>query len=98
MNTFFMFGKYSSEGIRDISGERTEQVRRTMQKLGGDVRDIYALLGEHDLVLIVDFPTMTDAMKAAIVLGQRTGVTFATAAAIPIHEFDQLAENLDGAE
>ena len=38
---------------------------------------------------------MTDAMKAAIVLGQQTGVTFATAAAIPIQEFDQLAENLD---
>ena len=53
-----------------------------------------ALMGNYDLVLIVDFPTMTDAMKAAIALGQRTGISFSTAAAVPVEEFDKIADDL----
>ena len=75
MSTFFMFGNYSAEGIREISGERTALVRNLVDKMGGKIRNIYALFGEYDLVFIVDFPTMTDAMKAAVVMGQRTGIS-----------------------
>lgn len=94
MSTFFIFGNYSAEGIREISGERTALVRKLVENMGGKTRNIYALLGEYDLVFIVDFPTMTDAMKAAIAIGQRTGISFSTAAAMPVEEFDKIAEDL----
>jgi uncharacterized protein with GYD domain len=94
MSTFFMFGNYSAEGIREISGERTALVRNLVDKMGGKIRNIYALFGEYDLVFIVDFPTMTDAMKAAVVMGQRTGISFSTAAAMPVDEFDKIADDL----
>ena len=94
MSTFFMFGDYSAEGIREISGERTALVRKLVEAMGGKIRNIYALLGEHDLVFIVDFPTMTDAMKAAVAMGQRTGISFSTAAAMPVEQFDKIADDL----
>lgn len=94
MDKFFMFGKYSAEGLREVSAERTTQVRDLVKRMGGKVRDIYALLGEYDLVFIVELPSMTDAMKTAVALGQLTGIAFSTCAAVPVEEFDKLAEDV----
>lgn len=94
MATFFMFGTCTADGIREISGKRTAQARKLIDALGGEIHGIYALLGEYDLVFVVDFSTMTDAMKAAIALGQQTGISFSTSAALPIGEFDKLADHL----
>ncbi|HUS40389.1 MAG: GYD domain-containing protein [Pirellulales bacterium] len=94
MNTFFLLGRYSEKAIQMVSGQRTQEVREVIEKLGGKTREIYALLGEHDLVIIVEFERMTDAMKASMVLGRQTGISFSTAAAIPVDEFDKMAGDL----
>ena len=94
MDRFFMFGKYSSMGHQQASAERTVLVRELVTRMGGKVRDIYALLGKYDLVVVVELPSMTDAMKTAVALGQLTGVSFSTCAAVPIAEFDKMAEDL----
>jgi uncharacterized protein with GYD domain len=88
--TFFMFGKYTGEAMEGISARRTDAVRDQIEKLGGTIQGMYALLGQHDLVLIVELPTMTDAMKAAVALGRETGISFCTAPAVPVAEFDNL--------
>jgi len=94
MSTFFLFGRYSADAMQKISGERTSQACQIVEKLGGKVHDIYALLGEYDLVMIVEMPNMADAMKAAVVLGRTTGITFSTAAAMSVSEFDKMVEGL----
>ena len=50
MSTFFMFGKYSSEAVKEVSAERTSKATSLMERFGGRVNSMYALLGEHDLV------------------------------------------------
>jgi uncharacterized protein with GYD domain len=92
MSTFFLFGRYSPDAVTGISAHRTQQARELIEKLGGQVKVIYALLGEYDLVLIVDLPAMAVAMQAAIELRRLTGISFSTSAAIPIEEFDQMLE------
>ncbi len=88
--TFFMFGKYSSDAMGEINSKRTAAARDLIKKLGGSIKAMYALLGQYDLVLIVELPTMTDAMKAAVALGRETGISFCTAPAITVAEFDKL--------
>ena len=88
--TFFMFGKYSSEAMGEINAKRTAAARDLIEKLGGSIKAMYALLGQYDLVLIVELPTMTDAMKAAVAMGRETGISFCTAPAITVTEFDKL--------
>ncbi len=95
MSEFFMFGKYSSDAVKAISAARTEHAKRVIEQLGGQVKAIYALLGQYDLVLIVQLPTMTDAMRAALQLGRLTGISFSTAAAMPVEEFDDLVSNMN---
>jgi uncharacterized protein with GYD domain len=90
MATFFMFGKYSSGAVRKISAERTAKARQLIESLGGRIKDIYALLGEHDVVVIAELPNMAEAMKASVTLKELTDISFFTVAAMPIEEFDKL--------
>ena len=94
MATFFMFGRYSSEAAKRISAERTEKAREAIEKLEGRVQEIYVLLGEYDLVIIADLPRMAEAMQASIALHRLTDISFFTAAAMPIEEFDEMADQM----
>jgi uncharacterized protein with GYD domain len=90
MATFFMFGKYSSGAVRKVSADRTAKVQQLIENLGGRIKDIYALLGEQDVVVIVELPNMAEAMKASMALKELTDISFFTVAAMPIEEFDRL--------
>lgn len=90
METFFLFGKYSTQALNKISAERTRKAINTIQKLGGRVKSAYALLGEKDLVFIVNLPSSAQATMASIALTKLTGISFTTSPAIPVEEFDKL--------
>ncbi len=90
MPTFFMFGKYSSEAVKEISAERTRKVISLVEKLGGKVNSMYALLGEYELVFIVDFPGTQEAMKASVGLTKLTGISFSTSPAVTVEHFDKM--------
>ncbi|RLB02686.1 MAG: hypothetical protein DRG55_02355 [Deltaproteobacteria bacterium] len=94
MATFFLFGRYSPEALRGISAERTEKVVELIEGMGGKVEAIYALLGERDLVLIVDLPGLQEAFKASVALGKLTGISFSTSAALKVEDFDRLATSV----
>ena len=94
MSTFFMFGKYSQEALKKISDRRTRKAIEAIEKFGGKIVSMYALLGEHDLVLIVDFPKIEEVMKASIALNQLTGISFTTSPAISVESFDKIVEKL----
>lgn len=90
MGTFFMFGQYSAEAVKEIGPERTEKAVSLIKEAGGEVKSMHALLGEYDLVFIADFPGLPDAMKASVALTKLTDISFVTAEAIPVSEFDQM--------
>jgi uncharacterized protein with GYD domain len=90
MATFFMFGRYSKNALEQVSVERTRQAHQVVGDLGGQIKGIYALLGEYDLALIVELPRMAEAMQASITLKRLTDISFFTTAALPIEEFDQM--------
>jgi len=85
-----MLGKYSSDSIKKINPQRTVQVRNLIKKLKGDLISMYALLGKYDLLFIINFPGMEDAMKASIAMNKLTGISFTTQSAIPVETFDAL--------
>ncbi|MEJ2543358.1 MAG: GYD domain-containing protein [Calditrichaceae bacterium] len=94
MSTYVMFGKYSADGFKGMSSNRTSEATEAINKHGGQVIEMYALLGDKDLVLILDFPNTEKAMKAAIVLSKLTGIAFTTSPAVPVAEFDKMLSDL----
>lgn len=91
MSTYIMFGKYSVDSAKQISAERTQKATKLIADNGGSVKSGYALLGKPDLVLIVDFPSNKEAMKTSVGLAKLLGISFTTAPAVTMEEFDQLA-------
>jgi uncharacterized protein with GYD domain len=90
MATFFMFGEYSKEAVEKISTERTDDTIALIEKNGGKLTAGYALLGEKDLVLIVDLPDTAAAIKTSVALSKMLGIGFSTLPAVTIETFDQL--------
>ncbi len=90
MATFLMFGKYSAQAIKEASAKRTKDAEALIQKLGGKVQAVYALLGETDILAIVDLPSIEAAVQASVALGKMTGISFTTCPAIPVAEFDKI--------
>ncbi len=90
MSTFFMLGKYSSEALKGISAGRTEKALKLIKKFGGEVKSMYALLGEIDLVFILTFPDVEKAMQASVAMNKLTGISFTTLPAVTVEEFDKV--------
>ena len=94
MTTFFMFGSYSKDSIREISPKRTEKTVDLLKQNGGKLKAGYALLGEYDLALIVELPDTEQAIKTSVALSKMTGIAFTTAPAITVEEFDKITKDL----
>ena len=90
MATYMMFGRYTAEGIRDISAARTEKAENLIKEAGGKIKAGYALLGDVDLVLNVEFRNNEQAMKASVELSKMLGISFTTAPAMEVDDFDKL--------
>lgn len=90
MPIFMMFGKYSTEALNGISEERTEKVIQIIQNNGGKVISMYAVMGEHDLVLTLDFPEAENAFATSVALKKLTGITFSTSPVVDVEKFDKL--------
>jgi uncharacterized protein with GYD domain len=90
MAKYLMLGKYSVEAIKGISADRTKRVLETIERAGGKVNSMFALLGNYDLAFVVDFPGIAEAIKASVGLTKLTGIGFTTSAAISVEEFDKL--------
>ena len=90
MAKFFMYGKYTKEALGGISADRTTKALDVIAKAGGKVNSMYALLGKYDIVLITDFPGVTEVMKASVALNKLTNISFTSFPAITMEEFDKI--------
>jgi uncharacterized protein with GYD domain len=74
MATFIMTGRYSTEAIKRISGERTTKATDIVQQCGGKLVAAYATMGETDLLVIVEFPGVGEAIRASVALNKALGL------------------------
>lgn len=94
MATFVMLGKYTPQALADLSPKRTDKAVALIKKHKGEVVSMYATLGKNDLLLIVEFPGVEEAMKASVALCKMTGIGFNTSPAVPVETFDKLTAKL----
>ncbi|MEW6719508.1 MAG: GYD domain-containing protein [Thermodesulfobacteriota bacterium] len=90
MPAFIMMGKYSSQAMKLISARRTANAQEIIGKCGGKLVTGYATMGETDIVMVMDFPGIHEALKASIALNKALGISFTTLPALPIEDFDKL--------
>jgi len=92
--TYVMFGKYSAEAMKGASAKRTADAKAVLERYGGQLKAVYGLLGETDLVVIADFPGTAEAAKTSLALTRLTGISFVTSPALTVEELDKLISEL----
>ena len=90
MATFILFGNYTQAGLKAARPERTKKALKILRDNDGTLTAAYAMLGETDLLLVTEFPTVEAAMGASLALNREMGIAFRTAPAVPIELFDKL--------
>ena len=94
MATYLMFGQYSQDSVKHINAKRTEKAMELVKKNGGEIKTGYALLGDTDLVLIVELPDNEQAVKTSVGLSKLLDISITTAPAMTIEAFDQLMDGV----
>ena len=95
MPIFMMFGKYSQESLKGVSAERTKKAMKIIEKNGGKIISLYAVLGEHDLVFTLDFPDADKALSTSVALNMLTGISFTTSPVVDVEKFDRLMSEIE---
>ena len=88
MAIFCMIGKYNQGALENVSSTRTKQAEQLIARYNGTIKMIYALLGENDVIIIVELPSIEDAMKVSIGLTKLTGISFITSPAVSVEDLD----------
>jgi|CXWL01.1.fsa_nt_gi uncharacterized protein with GYD domain len=94
MNTFLLFGKYSPNALKRASSTRTRKAEHLIGRFRGKVKAMYALIGEYDLLIVVDLPGIEEVIKVSTGLMELTGITFTTVPAISVNAFDKLIKEV----
>lgn len=68
-------------------------LRHEIADVGGEMRDAYAILGEHDYLLIFDAPDRDTALQISLVV-ERRGLDMQTMELIPVERFGELVEDI----
>ena len=90
MAIFIMCGKYSLDAVKKISADRTNKTMDLIKKHKGSVKGMYAMLGEKDLLFILELPSVEAAIQVSVALSKMTGIAFSTAPAVTVADFDKL--------
>ena len=95
MPIFMMFGKYTQNSLKDASAQRTKKAIKIIEKNGGKVVSMYAVMGDHDLVFTLDFPDAEKAMCASMGLNMLIGISFSTSPVVDVEKFDSLISKIE---
>jgi uncharacterized protein with GYD domain len=90
MGLYIMCGKYNPGSLQQISPGRTEKAKDLVEENGGSIKAAYALLGDIDLLFVVNFSSIKSVVKTSVDMGNLLNISFSTYPAMTVDEFDKL--------
>jgi len=89
MQTYITLWKYTKEGLVDIrhTPERYKVVNEIIKSHGGKIISAYGLIGEYDVMTIVELPDEKALMSAILKISAKGRVIPKTMTAVPMDEF-----------
>lgn len=94
MPIFVMLGKYNQDSLEDVSPERTKKAIEIIEQNEGKVISMYAVLGAHDLIFTLEFPSTEKALATSVALTMLTGIYFTTSPVVDVEQFDRLVSGI----
>ena len=71
MATYIMLVRYTQKGIEDIkeSPARRDRSKEAFKAVGAEVKEVYLVLGQYDIVVVAEAPDDETIAKAALSIG-----------------------------
>ena len=96
MPTYISLVQYTQKGIEAIkeSPKRLDAARKTFEEAGAKIKDFYLVMGEYDIIFIVEAPNDETVAKLALILGSKGSVKTRTTRAFTEAEYRKLVGSL----
>lgn len=97
MLTYISLVKFTRDGITTLKDQgiaRSENVKATIESLGGKLIAAYYCLGEYDVVAIHEFPDNKSAMKASVLTSSLGAYRVTTMPAVSRDEWRQILQEI----
>jgi uncharacterized protein with GYD domain len=87
--TYILLSSLNPGGLETLKErpERLREVNQEIERMGGHIKDQYAVLGPFDFVTILEAPDNATIAKISVGMGARGTVRIQTLAALPVEEF-----------
>jgi len=96
MPTYLSLINWTEQGIKNVkdSPKRLDAIKKSLKKIGGDVKAFYMLQGAHDAALIMEAPNDEALAKLLLKVGAAGNVRTTTMKAYPEAEYRKILAEL----
>ena len=96
MPAYVTLWKYTRDGLMDMKNtpNRYEAVKKIISDAGGKLLSIYGLVGEYDVVTIMEMPDEKVAASTILKICSKGRITSQTMTALPIDDFLKIAKEV----
>ena len=96
MQTYVTLWKYTKDGLMDIkkTPKRFEFVKKVINNAGGKLLSIYGLVGEYDVVTVMEMPDEKAAAATILKICSTGRITSQTMIALSVDEFLKIAKEV----
>jgi uncharacterized protein with GYD domain len=96
MPTYIMLASYTDQGIRAVrqSPDRLDAAKARLEAMGGRFEAVYMVMGDHDLVVVIEAPDDAIAARFILELGALGNVRTKTLKAFPENAYRELVAHL----
>lgn len=96
MPAYVTLWKYTRDGLMDMKNtpNRYEAVKKIISNAGGKLLSIYGLVGEYDVVTIMELPDEKVAAATILKICSKGRITSQTMTAIPIEDFLKITKEV----
>jgi len=96
MPTYVTLWKYTRDGLVDMKNtpDRYEAVKKIISDAGGKLLSIYGLIGEYDVITIMEMPDEKVAAATILKICSKGRITSQTMTALSIDDFLKIAREV----
>lgn len=96
MTTYIILADWTDQGIRNAreSPQRLDGAKKLLSDMGGNFRDFYLTMGDHDMVAVVEAPDDAVAARFALELGMSGNLRTRTLKAFPEAAYREIMNSL----
>jgi uncharacterized protein with GYD domain len=96
MQTYVTLWKYTKDGLVDMNNtpDRYEAVKKIISDAGGKLISIYGLIGEYDVITIIEMPDEKVAASTIMKICSKGRISSRTMTALSIDDFLKITKEV----